>query len=151
MELWDWLKVNGYGSFGVLGALIGGLSFPAKSWSEMFSRVLLGFVVSITLTPLVAPVAAGLIEQWVSREAAGPWRDTPAPLGIVIGLLAYWIVAALIALARNTHRSVETEETTLFDLQPSEPEPNRPSWDDSTDDNPWNDDPWTTDDKKGTW
>lgn len=150
MELWDWLKVNGFGSFGALGALIGGVSVPAKSWGEMASRVLMGFLVSITLTPLVAPVCAGLIEKWVSRDAAAPWRDTPAPIGILIGLVAYWLVAALVAVARNTQRSAEVDETTFFDLRPSESDRTPPSpWDDSKDDQPA-DNPWD-DGSKGSW
>jgi len=122
MWLIVWLKTNGFGTFGALGALLGHASYPARSLGEFLTRVVIGFTVSFALTPLISPLVAGIIEQSVGKAAAQPWRDYPAPLGIVIGMVAYWAVPAIIAIARNTHRKTEDESITFFDLSPPKKE-----------------------------
>lgn len=117
-----WIKANGFGSYGALGALLGTGFCRPKTWSEVGFRVLIGFVVSLVLTPLIAPLAAGVIEQGVSKSAAQPWKDTPAPVGILIGLMAYWLLPAVIAIAKNTRRKAEEQDVSLFDLVPPEKE-----------------------------
>lgn len=129
----DWMRVNGFGSFALLGALFGHICYPADTFAQFFNRAIIGFFLSVALTPLLSPLVAGLIEISVNESAAKPWREYPAPLGILIGMMGYWIVSAIVSIARNTHRRAEEEDIDLFDFIETKQEPTI-DWDVNCDD-----------------
>lgn len=129
VTIFDLVRINGYGVYGGLGAAMGCVVLPPKTFREAVVRVLCGVVFSFTLTPLAGPLLGGIVEKNVGARAAEGLYDAPAGVGILVGMLSYFVATFAMSVARHTTRDVIKYETTLHDIRTrnSAPDPYRPT------------------------
>lgn len=90
---------------------------PPKTFREAFVRILCGVVFSFTLTPLAGPLLGGIVEKNVGPRAAEGLYDAPAGVGILVGMLSYFVATFAMSVARHTTRDAVKNETTLHDIR----------------------------------
>jgi MFS family permease len=159
MDLQDFLRtltimelfhINGYGVYGLIGAVMGCVVLPPKSFHEFMVRVSCGVVFSFTLTPLAGPLLGGIVEANLGPRAAEQLYQAPAGVGVLVGMLAYFAASFVLHVARHSKDDVVTNRTTIHDIQkrnqdtapgipPAPLPPTPPAPPRSTDSLPWPD------------
>ncbi len=117
----DLFRINGYGLYGIVGALMGCAVLLPATFREFCVRVLCGFVFSFTLTPLAGPLLGGIVEKNIGPRAAEQLYTSPAGVGILVGMLSYFAVSFILTVAKNSHRHAVRNKTTVHDLAPERP------------------------------
>ena len=122
LTILELIRINGYGLYGLIGAMMGCVVLLPKSFPEFAVRMTCGFVFSFTLTPLAGPLLGGIVEANLGPRAAEHLYEAPAGVGVLVGMLSYFAASFVLHVARHSRDHVLTNRTTIHDIR----ERNRP-------------------------
>lgn len=123
LTILDIFRINGYGVYGLIGAGLGCAVQPPPSFREFFVRMSCGFIFSFTLTPLSGPLLGGIVEQNLGPRAAEHLYDSPPGIGILVGMLSYFLASFVLSVAKHSKEDVEKNRTTFHDVRKRNQQP----------------------------
>lgn len=117
LTILEFFHINGYGVYGLIGAVMGCVVLPSKSFHEFMVQVSCGVVFSFKLTPSAGPLLGGIGEANLGPRATEQLYQAPAGVGVLVGMLAYFAASFVLHVARHSKDDVVTNHTTIHEIK----------------------------------